>query len=69
MVKSGSANVHTPTQLEQETDALTASEGGTVSQHRALGARSRYRLHTPDPDQEQLDSHTCLSSEVINPQT
>ena len=34
---------------KQQSEALTASEGETVSEHRALGARRRYRPHTPDP--------------------
>ena len=48
-----SANSHTPTQLGHESDALSASDGEILSQHRALGGRTGYRLHTPDPDQGQ----------------
>ena len=61
-----SARSQTPT---EERDALTASEGETVSQRRALGAGVDIgRTHliliranqtdTPDPDQGQSDRHT-----------
>ena len=35
-----SANSHTPTQLGHESDALSASDGEIVSQHKAVGGRT-----------------------------